>query len=125
MWRYRRRAAALLAAMAMAGAAACSAPPPADNAARRLALEVFAGTSYTEPLQGNVTWRVGVPVWKGEEWAGLTTWPTAFNAVITIHPDYLRRDVVAHEGGHVVCWWRYGRTDEACADEVMHDVLGT
>lgn len=125
MWRFLRRAATLVAATALTAAAACAAPPPEANPARDLAVEVFSGTQYTEPLQANVTWRVGVPAWNGQEWAGLTEWPTAFNAVITIHPDYLNRDVVAHEGGHVVCWWRYGRTDEPCATQIMEELTGT
>jgi hypothetical protein len=105
-------------------------PPPASNPAAQMAQAVFTGTPYQEPLGSNVTWYTTVPVWNGETYAGLTEsnyscvggWCT--NWTVKIHPDYVRADVIAHEGGHIICWARYLDSSEACADRIMHELTG-
>jgi hypothetical protein len=112
--------------------AACqpSPPPPPSNPAAAMAVAVFTGTQYTEPLGSNVTWYTVVPTWNGETYAGLTesnyscVGGYCTNWTVKIHPDYVRADVVAHEGGHVVCWARWQDSSEACADRIMVELTG-
>jgi hypothetical protein len=123
---------AAVVALTVALLAACQpTPPPApSNPAAQMAVAVFTGTGYTEPLGSNVTWYTTVPVWNGEVYAGLTEsnyscvagWCS--NWTVKVHPDYLRADVVAHEGGHIICWARYLDSSEACADRIMHELTG-
>lgn len=124
------RAAVILAAVLVL--AGCQPAPPAApaNPAAAMARAVFTGSGYTEPLGSNVTWYTVVPVWNGETYAGLTEsnyscvggWCS--NWTVKIHPDYVRPDVIAHEGGHVICWARWQDPSEACADRIMHAITG-
>lgn len=112
----------LLLALVCIALLGCQPQSPTANEARIIAERVFSGSPYPEPIGPNVEWRVAVPYYNGDIWAGITEWPTAFNAVITIHPDYVRDDVIAHEGGHVVCWLRWRITSEACANQIMDEM---
>lgn len=111
-------------------AAQTAPPPPPSNPAAQMAVAVFSGTGYVEPLGSNVAWYTVVPVWNGEVYAGLTEsnyscvggWCS--NWTVRVHPDYVRPDVVAHEGAHVVCWARWQDSSEACADRIMHALTG-
>jgi len=93
-----------------------------------MAVGVFTGTQYTEPLGSNVTWFTVVPVWNGETYAGLTESNQSCiggfcsNWTVKIHPDYVTPAVIAHEGGHVVCWTRWMDSSEACADRIMDEL---
>jgi hypothetical protein len=97
---------ALIAALALTACQPTPPPPAPSNPAAQMAVAVFTGTGYTEPLGSNVTWYTVVPVWNGETYAGLTESNYSCiggyctNWTVKIHPDYVRPDVVAHEGGH-------------------------
>jgi hypothetical protein len=121
---------ALTAALALTACQPTPPPPAPSNPAAQMAVAVFTGTSYTEPLGSNVTWYTTIPTWNGETYAGLTesnyscVGGYCTNWTVKIHPDYVRADVVAHEGGHVVCWARWQDSSEACADRIMHELTG-
>jgi len=120
----------LIAAIVGIGLTSCQpSPPPApSNPSAAMAQAVFTGTQYTEPLGSNVTWITTIPIWNGETYAGLTESNYSCiggycsNWTVKIHPDYVTPAVIAHEGGHVVCWARWQDSSEACADRIMNDL---
>lgn len=122
----------LITAITVIGLTSCqpAPPPPPGNPAAVMAQAVFAGTQYTEPLGSNVTWITTIPIWNGETYAGLTESNYSCiggycsNWTVKIHPDYVTPAVVAHEGGHVVCWARWQDSSEACADRIMNELEG-
>jgi hypothetical protein len=106
------RLATFVAALVLFGfATSCAAAPPSplDPVVAR----VWPAGSL--PRGANVRWTVGTPPAGFGAW---TEWTciVACEFTVTVGPGYVTDEVVAHEGGHVVCMTLWRDPTEACAD---------